>query len=849
MPRGFTGAASTSTVAALLVGGDGHLRAKLLVTLAAMLAVAAAAPTSAAAARSVEVTRYSLAGGCYALRSEHLDRFVTKTPQGDYRVSAAGPAGAAERFRMQATTLGQYLFYGRERDFMAVAGGPIGARTVEPTPEASRAADWRLSDAGGGAFRITNLSNGRVLAATPQGDLVSAAPSTGRAALFSFAPASGCPRYPEVQVNAVGRPTTGKSPFGRVTGLLDSHLHIGAFEFLGGRAHCGRPWHRYGAPRALVDCPDHEPNGEGAVLENALSGNPAATHDTTGWPEFTDWPDHDSLTHEQTYYKWLERAWRGGVRLIVNDATDNRVLCEIYPFKRNRCDEMANTRLQFRRVRQLQNYIDAQEGGPGRGWFRVVDDPFEARRVINQGKIAVVLGIEVSEIFGCRRFNEQPQCTREDIRQGLDRFYALGARSAFPVHKFDNALGGTRFDSGTTGAAVNAGNFYGTGRFWDIETCTGPQSDNTQSTSTPEEADIIASGLHAYAPKGAAPVYPPPPHCNTRGLSRLGAYLVRQMMRRQMIVEPDHTSVRAQNRILDILEASDYSGVVASHTWSDPAAWPRIYELGGIVTPITEETPEFIEEWETLRRVRSDRYFFGMGFGADSNGLHVQPPPREGAGANPVTYPFRSLDGSVTLHQQRSGTRVYDINTDGVDHYGLHPDWVEDLRLVAGDRIARDLSRGAEAYLQMWERTVGVEEERCRRPRARVTGTGVDGVRVGVTGPRLLRRAGQPSTRTGRAYRWCVRGQRNSTVGAAFTASGRVGVVASTAPGHEAAGVGPGDSASGGGGRLRIRPAGAGRSFVYGVAGGRVTFVALAIRQVASDRAELRRQLTYAGVR
>ena len=72
--------------------------------------------------------------------------------------------------------------------------------------------------------------------------------------------------------------------------------------------------------------------------------------------------------------------------------------------------------------------------------------------------------------------------------------------------------------------------------------------------------------------------------------------------------------------------------------------------------------------------------------------------------ANPVRYPFRSFDGASVIDRQRSGTRTWDINTDGVDHYGLYADWVEDLRLVAGQQIVDDLANGAEAYLQLWER-------------------------------------------------------------------------------------------------------------------------------------------------
>ena len=43
----------------------------------------------------------------------------------------------------------------------------------------------------------------------------------------------------------------------------------------------------------------------------------------------------------------------------------------------------------------MERYIDAQSGGPGLGWFRVVHTPAEARTVIAAGKLAVVLGIAI----------------------------------------------------------------------------------------------------------------------------------------------------------------------------------------------------------------------------------------------------------------------------------------------------------------------------------------------------------------------------------------------------------------------------------------------------------------------
>ena len=72
----------------------------------------------------------------------------------------------------------------------------------------------------------------------------------------------------------------------------------------------------------------------------------------------------------------------------------------------------------------LQDYIDAQFGGPGKGFFRIVKSPAEARKVINDGKLAVVLGVEVSEVLDCGQFNGTPKCNAAQIDAELDKLYA-----------------------------------------------------------------------------------------------------------------------------------------------------------------------------------------------------------------------------------------------------------------------------------------------------------------------------------------------------------------------------------------------------------------------------------------
>ena len=233
-----------------------------------------------------------------------------------------------------------------------------------------------------------------------------------------------------------------------------------AFEFLGGRAHCGRPWHRYGAPYALVDCPDHGGNGAGAVLENTISSPlPVGTHDPVGWPTFKDWPNHASLTHEQTYYKWLERSWRAGQRVFVNLLVENEVLCEVYPLKKNDCNEMNSVRLQARERASSRPTSTRSRAAPARAGTGSSRIPFEARKVINDGKLAVILGMEVSTPFDCGVSAGTPTCSQGELDRGIDEVWDLGLRQFELINKFDNALAGVAGDGGPIGALINGANF------------------------------------------------------------------------------------------------------------------------------------------------------------------------------------------------------------------------------------------------------------------------------------------------------------------------------------------------------------------------------------------------------
>jgi hypothetical protein len=258
----------------------------------------------------------------------------------------------------------------------------------------------------------------------------------------------------------------------------------------------------------------------------------------------------------------------------------------------------------------------------------------------------------------------------------------------------------------------------------------------------------------------------------------------------------------------------------------------------------------FVDAWRAYRPQATPQYF-GWGYGADLGGLATQGAPAPPGSPNGVTYPFRSLDGRMTIDRQRTGERVFDYSQEGVAHYGLYAEWYEEVRKTGGSQLAEDMLRGPEAYLQMWERSVGIPPSRCMSATRRLGRRGLGPLRLGLTTRELLERAGQPLTRN-RAWSWCASGKRVSS-GAAQTAvmtkKARVGLVASTARGQRARGIGPGASAK----RLRGKAKRVGkrlwtarlrkRKVAYVVRRRKVHTVAVAVRKVARSKASLRRYL------
>ncbi|GAA4088622.1 hypothetical protein [Zhongshania borealis] len=456
------------------------------------------------------LTRYQMSNACWVIKAGGNGKYLV-ADGGNYSATATD-SDTAEAFYLKPTALGSYMFYNSSRQLLATGTAPSLSNL--PSASANESAEWRVLASGdttsypetpayhveptaeqvanwhsfvdpaikADTFTISAAAAELNLAIDDSGNLQTVTPgSADNNEAFSFEVGANCATFPEAQSNFSGQPFKGTQPDGTVLGHADVHVHISATEFLGG-AHWGKPFHKFGVEQALGNCAaDHGSDGRLDVVGGLFNMDPSG-HATDGWPTFTDWPQRDNLIHEAIYWKWLERAWAGGLRVIVNDLVDNETLCEL---QRNisgdltqDCNSMNNAGRQAGTMYAMENYIDAQYGGPGKGFFQIVHDSDEARAVIEDGKIAVVLGIEISNLFDCKvKYNPLRQqrpfeedgsgftensydCTTEEgkpnsIATQMERVHDWGVRQIISIHEFDNAFGGNGiFD----GLILNVGN-------------------------------------------------------------------------------------------------------------------------------------------------------------------------------------------------------------------------------------------------------------------------------------------------------------------------------------------------------------------------------------------------------
>lgn len=370
-------------------------------------------------------------------------------------------------------------------------------------------------------------------------------------------------------------------------GYADTHAHLMAHLAFGGEAFWGEPYDPNHSgdealQHALRSC---EPIHGGLLDVNPEFGHPAGG----GWPEFIIWPKFTTLVHQQAYIDWIYRAYQGGLRFITCLAVNNELLA-IKTSPNSTHDDKHAIQIQVAAMKAMAEYINRQAGGPGKGWMQIVYSPEEARKVIAENKLAVILGVEVDSLGNWHKVEDLDKLTegnlevaRGVIGRELDWLYDQGVRQITPIHLINNAFGGTaiylRF--------LETVNMFITGERWDLEDAfeTGVRYrvdyDGDDIVDEVERAVAVSGhrmkkmqrrtlidhipGIRDLFDAGEAPKLPGG-HANARGLNAYGVVLLEEMMARGMIIDIDHMSEKSTDTALGMAEKNGYP-VMCSHSW------------------------------------------------------------------------------------------------------------------------------------------------------------------------------------------------------------------------------------------------------------------------------------------
>lgn len=468
-------------------------------------------------------------------------------------------------------------------------------------------------------------------------------------------------------------------------------------------------------------------------------------HARHGFPSFSAWPTSRTMCHQQMHVEWVRRAYEGGLRLMTTVAVNNRLLAWCMEGRREHWDNDAI-------LQQIAATWTAAASPQARDWMEIALSAADAERIIAADRLAVVLGVEVDQIellvsHDPRILDELEEeasayllgtSNRPARIAGLaQELYDLGVRQVTPIHLADNVFGGAALFRDAVASNCHWLELWRRGLRRSDHTgwpaLREPPSD-VEFTLTPEQVPAnretswwrppVSRAVQVAAYAGEAPGG----HANARGLTAAGVVLLLELWKRGILVDLDHMSALATGSALDLAERLAVP-VIASHC-SFRAITPTRCDLGlppGACSPtLPHEGMRTDDELRRLYRlggmagvivrqadVLIDSSLVPAGTAAGTAGAYLHAVEVVGSGAaigvgtdmNGMNQAPRALGQVVPGRPQADGTKAWDIGVDGMAHYGLLPDLLQQWACDGVDeRSSRPLLRSAEGYVATWKR-------------------------------------------------------------------------------------------------------------------------------------------------
>lgn len=395
---------------------------------------------------------------------------------------------------------------------------------------------------------------------------------------------------------------------------------------------------------------------------------------------YVDFPAWNSFAHQTMHISWVRRSFDGGQRLMVvpvgvakswefNTSTDGVMKPAL--------DHIKNAITALKELVHLNN-----------GWIQIAYSAREAREIILQNKMAVIIGVEQAEIGS---YYPTPQ-------EEVNELYNLGVRHFFPIHNINNTLGGTAVFNTALNSyndLVNRGMYNG--QHTCLEVREGEANDETRVTvklgrkfmrQEMRFLPILGFGNIPFFYMNDVPaaygydnfIY----HKNNIGLKPKGASYIKELMKKGVLIDIDHMGDSSQNMVVKELNRYNYPYMSGHANFRDLRREDKetagdtkearlkteftiynsrandIIQSGGMFglmnqvnniknaagSPIPNTSAggssSFIQSyWYALQKGGED---YGIAFGSDANGFAPQVAPRFGTDA------IYFLEGDDTLN-------------------------------------------------------------------------------------------------------------------------------------------------------------------------------------------------------
>jgi hypothetical protein len=305
-----------------------------------------------------------------------------------------------------------------------------------------------------------------------------------------------------------------------------------------------------------------------------------------GAPTFRAWPSFLNGIHQQMHPEWIRRAHDGGLRLMVALVVHTEFMA-VHHVVHPELDHSDWAVTQ----RQVQYWNDVCAANPT--LMAIARSPNAARDIIESGRLAVILGLEVDRALALWKDEQQiynaasdlghtlgipegagvfapggrkaghiyhppsASLVQEVIRQQLQRLWDLGIRQINPVHLADNAFGNTAIynEAFNISQQRTFGPNQAVEAASDLDFRMGEERDGLTY--------VVASVTEDYAPAhsqwdpvGLGPDgRPNAGHANVgSGLTGVGRMAIAEMMRMGFIIDVDHMSRRTSSQVMDMAE-------------------------------------------------------------------------------------------------------------------------------------------------------------------------------------------------------------------------------------------------------------------------------------------------------